>query len=81
MTLDLGQVTTQIEAMAENLRLTSRTRSDRVASAVEILREQSQQFDRLKAKIELSRGKTTWLVAGLKTGLDRGNHAGTPATE
>ncbi|MBI2863806.1 MAG: DNA double-strand break repair nuclease NurA [Chloroflexi bacterium] len=81
MTLDLERVTSQIEAMADNLLQTAPMRSDRVAGAVGILREQGQRLDRLKARIGMSKGKTTWLVAGLKEGLDHVHQPATPPGE
>ncbi|MDO8671347.1 MAG: DNA double-strand break repair nuclease NurA [Dehalococcoidia bacterium] len=70
MSLDLRQITPQIEEMADNLRDTSRHVEEQVAKTVEVFHDQGRQFDRLKAKIVSSKGKTTWLVAGLKSGLD-----------
>ena len=39
--------------------------------ALDVLRDKSIDLDHLKKKIEDSKGKTTWLVAGLVDGLDR----------
>ncbi len=69
MSLDFIQVAVQIEDMAAQLKDREKEREDRFRYAMETLHSKAQNLDSLKGKIE--RSKTTWLVAGLREGLDQ----------
>jgi hypothetical protein len=57
--------------MVASLKAGTDERKKRLNYALDILRDKSIDLDHLKKKIEDSKGKTTWLVAGLVDGLDR----------
>ena len=72
MSLDFIQVAAQIEDMAAQLKAREQEREDRLRYALETLHEKAHDVEALKEKIARSRSKITWLVAGLREGLDQG---------
>lgn len=76
MALDLHKLVKQVTEMVARLQVGRQERLERINSAVDILRSQSDKLDSLKKKIALS--KTTWLVAEPVETLDR--HILPPAT-
>ena len=73
MSLDLTKVVSQVGAMVARLKAGSRERQERLHQALDTLRDQANDLERLTKKIAAS--KTTWLVAGLVDGLDRRHEA------
>jgi len=71
MSLDLTKVALQVAGMISKLKAGSESRQERLRYALNTLCDKSIDLDQLRKKIEDSRGKTTWLVAGLPDGLDR----------
>jgi hypothetical protein len=57
--------------MVARLKAGGEERQKRLQYALDVLRDRSIDFDHLRKKIEDSKGKTTWLVAGLVDGLDQ----------
>lgn len=75
MSLDLAQITEQIEGMVAKLLTGQEERQQRLQEALNILTSAAKRLDFLKQKIETS--KTTWLVGGLEESLD--SHTSAPA--
>jgi hypothetical protein len=71
VSLDLTRVAAQIWGMVAGLKAGDEERRKRLQYALGVLRDKSIDFDRLQKRIEDSQHKTTWLVAGLVSGLDR----------
>jgi len=55
--------------MVARLKAGGEERQERLQNALDVLRDESLDLDSLSKKIEASKGKTTWLVAGLVEGL------------
>src|SRR3972149_1719304 len=68
MTLDLFQTVPQIEAMSAELKAERSRHQQQLQEALELL-GRALDVQALKRKIEA--GKTTWLVAGLESGLGK----------
>ncbi len=71
MSLDLTRVAAQVGSMVARLKAGGEERQKRLQQALSILQDKSLDLEKLKRKIESSKGKTTWLVAGLAEGLDQ----------
>jgi hypothetical protein len=71
MSLDLTKVAAQVGSMVARLKAGGEERKKRLKHALSILHDKSIDLERLRKKIEDSKGKTTWLVAGLTNGLDQ----------
>jgi len=71
VSLDLTKVALQVAGMAARLKAGGAERQKRLNRALGILRDKSIDLDHLRKKIEDSKGKNTWLVAGLVDGLDQ----------
>lgn len=71
MSLDLTRVVAQVWGMVAGLKAGDEERRKHLQYALDILRDKSIDLDQLRKRIEDSRGKTTWLVAGLVDGLDQ----------
>lgn len=69
--MDLTKVAAQVGSMVARLKAGGEKREKRLKYALNILHDQSIDLELLKRKIEDSKGKTTWLVAGLVDGLDQ----------
>lgn len=69
MSLDLTKVAAQVGSMVARLKAGGRDREERLQNALNVLQDKSLDLDKLGKKIEASKGKTTWLVAGLVDGL------------
>ncbi len=69
MSLNLAKVAAQVGNMVARLKAGSQERQRRLNYALDVLHNQTSDFNNLKRKIASSR--TTWLVAGLVDGLDR----------
>jgi hypothetical protein len=69
MSLDLNQVAAQIDGMAADLKADEQGRKDCLRRALDELLSRSSDIEALRAKLERSKGKTTWLVAGILNGL------------
>ena len=67
--MDLTKVAAQVGVMVARLKADSQERQQRLRYALDTLRNQATDLERLTKKIAAS--KTTWLVAGLGDGLDR----------
>jgi hypothetical protein len=68
MSLDLNQVAPQIARMTGRLKAGLEDRHERLRRALGVMRDTSYDPASLRAKIESS--KTTWLVAGIESGMD-----------
>ncbi len=79
MSLDLNRVCAQLTEIVERLNANLIDEQLRLTDALRILHEQSGNIDILKEKIDSS--KTTWLVAGIKTGLDSRYPAPVPPSD
>jgi len=71
VSLDLTKVASQVGGMVARLKADGEEKQKHLNYALDVLRDKSIDLDHLKKKIEDSKGKTTWLVAGLVDGLDR----------
>lgn len=69
--MDLTKVASKVGGMVAKLKAGGAERQERLNYALDVLRDKSIDLDHLKKKIEDSKGKTTWLVAGLVDGLDQ----------
>ena len=69
MSLDLTKVVLQVGGMVARLKAGVEERQQRLQYALEIAQGEAVDLDFLKKKIAVSKGKTTWLVAGLVDGL------------
>ena len=69
MALDLTKVAAQVGGMLTRLKARREKREECLQSALEVLRNSTDDFAHLREKIIAS--KTTWLVAGLVDGLNR----------
>jgi hypothetical protein len=69
MSLDLTKVAAQVGSMVARLKAGGEERQKRLQNALDVLQDKSLDLDKLGKKIEASKGKTTWLVAGLVDGL------------
>ncbi|HEY92455.1 MAG TPA: DNA double-strand break repair nuclease NurA [Dehalococcoidia bacterium] len=81
MSLDLTKVAAKVGGMVAKLKAGGAERQERLNYALDVLHNRSIDLDHLKKKIEDSKGKTTWLVAGLVDGLDRHYKAPSTPTE
>ncbi|MDP7109706.1 MAG: DNA double-strand break repair nuclease NurA [Dehalococcoidales bacterium] len=73
MALDLTKVATQVGGILPRLKTRREKHKERLQSALDFLRNSTEDFARLKAKINAS--KTTWPVAGLFEGLEQSHPA------
>ena len=73
MSLDLSKLIGQIVDLATGLKSKAGERQAKLEFALKTLKSSAAYLDELKQKVESS--KTTWLVAGLKDGLDIGTAA------
>ena len=71
MSLDLTKVVSQVGGMVSRLKAGVEERQKHLQYALEIAEGEAIDLDSLKKKIAVSKGKTTWLVAGLVDGLAR----------
>jgi hypothetical protein len=71
VSLDLAKVTPQVEGMVGRLKTGAEERRRQLDYARHVLSERSADLEPLKEKIAASKGKTTWLVAGLTEQPDR----------
>ncbi len=71
MSLDLTKVASQVSGMVARLKADGEEKQKRLNYALDVLCNRSKDLDYLKKKIAASKGKTTWLVAGLVDGLAR----------
>jgi len=71
VSLDLTKVAAQIWGMVAGLKAGDEERRKHLQYALSVLRDKSIDLDQLRKRIEDSRHKTTWLVAGLVDGLDQ----------
>ena len=71
MSLDLTKVVSQVGGMVSRLKAGVEERQKHLQYALEIAEDEAVDLDSLKKKIAVSKGKTTWLVAGLVDGLAR----------
>ena len=69
MSLDLTKVVSQVGGMVARLKAGVEERQKHLQYALEIAEGEAIDLDSLKKKIAVSKGKTTWLVAGLVDGL------------
>ena len=69
MSLDLAKMASQVSGMVSRLKSGTEERQKRLQFALDVLRNQTDDFDYLKKKIV--DGRTTWLVAGLVDGLSQ----------
>ena len=81
MTLDLSQVTPQIEAMAAQLKAEVAAREASLTLALDLMRRQSAQLAALKEKIARSRRTFTWLLAGLTDALAEAYQPSAPPSD
>ncbi len=70
MALDLTKVASQVGGMVASLKAGSEERQKHLQYALEVTGNAAIDLDSLKKKIAASKGKTTWLVAGLADGLN-----------
>jgi len=68
MSLDLSKLISQIIDLAASLKSKRRERQEKLKFALDMLKSSAMNLSTLKQKVETS--KTTWLVAGLKEGID-----------
>ena len=71
MPLDLNKVAPQIGAMTARLKASSEERQKCLQLALDLVHNDAIDLNFLKKKIADSRGKITWLVAGLVDGLEQ----------
>lgn len=71
MALDLNKVVGQVDELVERLREKGKDWNERLDTALDTLHSQSDSLEPLKEKIQVSRGKVTWLVAGIGQALNR----------
>ena len=71
MSLDLTKVVAQVGSMVAGLKAGGEERRKRLQYALDVLYDKSIDLDHLRKKIGDSKGKTTWLVAGLVDGLSQ----------
>lgn len=69
MTLELTQVIPQIEQVVSSIKASSHKRARSCELAIQTLRSQALNLDELRQK--LSTARTTWLLAGLASGLNQ----------
>ena len=69
MSLDLTKVVSQVGGMIARLKAGAEEKRRHLQYALEVAGNEAINLDSLKKKIAASRGKTTWLVAGLVDGL------------
>ncbi|MBI4301796.1 MAG: DNA double-strand break repair nuclease NurA [Chloroflexi bacterium] len=68
MSLDLTQLASQIQDMADRLKASERDKQEHLSHALNLLQASNASLPSLKDKVQ--RSKTTWLIAGLGEGLN-----------